>query len=974
MSHIPGVLNKLFDFIDENKLRYIEALKTAVSIQSVSAWPEKRGEIDRMVCWTECKLKELGVETTLEDVGKQILPNGKEIPFPKILLGTLGKDPDKKTVLIYGHLDVQPALREDGWDTDPFELIEKDGKLYGRGSTDDKGPILCWIHAIEAYQKLNIELPVNVKFVLEGMEESDSEGLDDLLKRVKNEFLHNVDYICISDNYWLGKTKPCLTYGLRGLTYFTIKIECAQKDLHSGVFGGTVHEAMPDLCWLLGILVDKDTNIIIPGIERDIAPLLHNEMEIYEKIDHVVEEFKNGIGAKCLPHKENKTQLLMHRWRYPSLSIHGIEGAFSESGAKTVIPAKVIGKFSIRLVPNQDPDHITECVTKYLNEKWAERGSPNKMTVNMISSAKPWFGDPNHPHFEAAKQAVKHVFNVEPDMTREGCSIPVTLTFQEVTGKNVILLPVGACDDGAHSQNEKINIYNYMEGTKLLGAYLYEDLHIPLIFTVLHFVHIYYLFKMDSLLSSLEQLFEFIDKNKKRYIDTLKTAVAIQSVSAWPEKREEINRMAQWTEEKLQKLGAETTLNDIGKQTLPSGEEIDLPKVLLAAIGKDPTKKTILVYGHLDVQPAFKDDGWNTEPFELTEKNNKLYGRGSTDDKGPLLCWIHAIEAYQKLNIDLPVNIKFVLEGMEENGSKGLKEYLLKIKENFLNNIDYVCISDNYWLGKTKPCLTYGLRGMIYYTVEVECAQKDLHSGVYGGTVHEAMPDLCWLLGTLVDTDTNILIPGIGRDVAPLQDNEFELYEHIDFNVEEYKKEIGANSLPHNENKTQLLMHRWRYPSLSIHGIEGAFSESGAKTVIPAKVIGKFSIRLVPNQDPVHVTECVVKYLKEKWAERGSINKMIVKELFSAKPWSEDPNHPHYTAARRAVKHVYNVEPDMTREGGSIPITLSLQEVTGKNVILVPVGAGDDGAHSQNEKINISNYIEGTKLLGAYMYEVGKLN
>lgn len=154
----------------------------------------------------------------------------------------------------------------------------------------------------------------------------------------------------------------------------------------------------------------------------------------------------------------------MARWRYPSLSIHGIEGAFYEPGAKTVIPAKVIGKFSIRLVPNQDPDHITECVTKYLNDKWAERGSPNKMKVSLLSAGKPWTEDPNHPHYEAAKTAIKHVFKVEPDMTREGGSIPVTLTLQEATGKNVILVPVGACDDGAHSQNEKIDIYNYIEG------------------------------------------------------------------------------------------------------------------------------------------------------------------------------------------------------------------------------------------------------------------------------------------------------------------------------------------------------------------------------------------------------------------------------------------------------------------------------------------------------------------------------
>jgi len=257
--------------VDGKKEDYIGALKTVVGIQSVSAWPEKRGEIGRMVEWTADRLRSLGAETELADVGQQTLPNGQIIPLPKVLLGTLGKDPSKKTVLVYGHLDVQPALKEDGWNTNPFELTEVDGKLFGRGASDDKGPVLCWIHAIEAYQKLNIALPVNVKFVFEGMEESGSEGLDDLLLERKDNFLADVDFVCISDNYWLGKKRPCLTYGLRGLAYFQVEVECSSKDLHSGVFGGTVHEAMPDLCHLLSILVDKDTNILVPGVDRDVS-------------------------------------------------------------------------------------------------------------------------------------------------------------------------------------------------------------------------------------------------------------------------------------------------------------------------------------------------------------------------------------------------------------------------------------------------------------------------------------------------------------------------------------------------------------------------------------------------------------------------------------------------------------------------------------------------------------------------------
>lgn len=221
-------------------MKYIEALKEAVAIPSVSAWPDKRKEVTRMVEWTAERLRKLGVEVALKDIGTQELPDGRVIPLPPVIFGSLGKDPKKKTICLYGHLDVQPAALEDGWDSQPFVLTERDGKLFGRGASDDKGPVLCWLHAVEGYQAIGEDLPVNLKFVFEGMEESGSEGLDDLLFKEQNKFLAGVDYVCISDNYWLGKDKPCITYGLRGICYFYIELECASKDLHSGVFGGTV--------------------------------------------------------------------------------------------------------------------------------------------------------------------------------------------------------------------------------------------------------------------------------------------------------------------------------------------------------------------------------------------------------------------------------------------------------------------------------------------------------------------------------------------------------------------------------------------------------------------------------------------------------------------------------------------------------------------------------------------------------------
>lgn len=478
-------------------------------------------------------------------------------------------------------------------------------------------------------------------------------------------------------------------------------------------------------------------------------------------------------------------------------------------------------------------------------------------------------------------------------------------------------------------------------------------------------------FKM-ALPAPLKELFGYVDKHKEEYIKILEEAVAIQSVSASPEKRDETIRMVNWTAEKLKKLGATLELCDIGNETLPDGKQIKLPPVIMGNIGNDSSKKTVCIYGHLDVQPAALEDGWDTEPFVLTRKGDKLFGRGASDDKGPVLAFIHAIEGLMKTEAGLPVNVKFVFEGMEESGSEGLDD-LLYGRKDFFTDVDYVCISDNYWLGTTKPCITYGLRGLSYFGIEVEGCSKDLHSGVYGGTVFEALPDLIYMLHNLTDENGEIMIPGIMADVAPLAKDEEKIYNDIDFDVSAYHAEISATELRHKGNKTKLLMSRWRYPSLSVHGIQGAFSDPGAKTVIPRKVIGKFSIRLVPNQDPKVIDELVVKFLNEKWQKRGSPNKFKAYALHSGRPWTSDPTHPHYQAAIKATEYVYKVKPDLTREGGSIPVTLTLQEVSGKNVLLLPVGTGDDSPHSQNEKINIRNYIEGTKLLGAYLYECSQL-
>ena len=242
--------------------------------------------------------------------------------------------------------------------------------------------------------------------------------------------------------------------------------------------------------------------------------------------------------------------------------------------------------------------------------------------------------------------------------------------------------------------------------------------------------------------------------------------------------------------------------------------------------------------------------------MQLTRKFGKLYGRGSTDDKGPALGWIHALEGYQACGIDVPVNVKFCFEGnhtvfnltlkhclllgMEESGSEGLDELLLSEKGKFfLNGVDFVCISDNFWLGTDKPCLTYGVRGICYFYIDVECCAKDLHSGVFGGTVHEAMSDLIYMLNTLLDGDGNILIEGIHKDVAAVSEDEKSMYDGLNFDLNEFMGDIGVTNLTTGKDKVKTLMARWRFPSLSLHGIQGAFAEPGSKTVIPRKVTGK---------------------------------------------------------------------------------------------------------------------------------------
>nr|XP_008122842.1 PREDICTED: cytosolic non-specific dipeptidase [Anolis carolinensis] len=461
----------VFGYIEEHQDIYVQRLKEWVSIESDSSNPEKRCQVVKMMNLTAEQLTQLGATVELVELGKQKLQNGNEIPLPPVILAEIITDPQKPTVCFYGHLDVQPAKYEDGWLTQPYTLEEKNGSMYGRGTSDDKGQVLAVLHAIEALQKH--DLPMNVKFVYEGMEEVGSNGLFKLVEERNSTFFSDVDYIVITDTSWLSK-KPGITYGTRGNLYFFIEVECARQDLHSGSFGGVVHEATSDLIFLLNTLADSSGRILVPGIYDAVANISNKEKEYFEKAEYNLEEIKAKFGIKNFKYN-TKEEVLIQNTCYPSLSIHGIEGAFSASGTKTVIPAKVIGKFSIRLAPKMDPSVVEKQVIEYLHMKFAERNSPNRINITCVIKAKPWVStDTDGPLYLAGKNAIKKVFNSEADFFREGGTIPIGPQFYEVTGKSTMFLGIGGPDDAHHGQNEKLDRYNFIEGSKLYAALIQE--------------------------------------------------------------------------------------------------------------------------------------------------------------------------------------------------------------------------------------------------------------------------------------------------------------------------------------------------------------------------------------------------------------------------------------------------------------------------------------------------------------------
>ncbi|KIJ60273.1 hypothetical protein HYDPIDRAFT_117355 [Hydnomerulius pinastri MD-312] len=422
------------------------ALSTFVSIPSVSSDPLHLEDCRQAAIWLKKCLHQLGAESTL-------LPT-YERGSPLVLAsftGTQGKYP-KRRILFYGHYDVISAPR-DGWDSDPFSVVGRNGYLYGRGVTDNKGPIMA-VACAAAELLRKRALGVDLIFLIEGEEEVGSAGFMDAVRKYKHQ-IGDIDAILLSNSTWITEYPPCITYGLRGVVHATVEISSGAPDQHSGIEGGAAAEPMLDMIRLLATLTDGQRKVAIPGFYDRVRPQTEDEEQLYELLSRVA---------------QRPGSLLSSRWREPSLTVHNI--SVSGPGNSTVIPGKVTTKVSLRIVPDQDLDTISQALVSHLKSSFGVLQSPNKLSVSIDHTADWWLGDLDDPWFKALESAVQEEWGVEPLRIREGGSIPSVPCLEKEFGCHALHLPLGQSSDQAHLPNERIALSNLRRGKAVVERFL----------------------------------------------------------------------------------------------------------------------------------------------------------------------------------------------------------------------------------------------------------------------------------------------------------------------------------------------------------------------------------------------------------------------------------------------------------------------------------------------------------------------
>ncbi len=451
-------MTELNDFLEQNFDRFDNTLIDFLKIPSISAQPERKGDM-RTACEFLMKyLSGIGLE-----------PRICETPGHPIVYAEHLQAKGKPTALIYGHYDVQPVDPLDLWHSPPFEPVVKDGIIYARGAADDKGQLMAHVHAIEAFLKNGGELPINVKIVFEGEEEIASEHLDDFIEA--NKDMLKCDLAIISDTAQFGKDMPALTYGLRGIAACEVKVTGPNRDLHSGSYGGAVANPINILCSMVAQLHDAKRHITIDGFYDDVTPIADWEKKEFARLPFDEKEYIKGLGVKALEGEAGFTTL-ERKWARPTLDCNGIYGGYMGDGQKTVLPSWAGCKITMRLVPNMDPNKVCDQLEAYLKKI----APPSvEVEVRKFGGAKAAIVSKDNPIMQAAEKALEDGFGKRPFYIREGGSIPIVNTFKEMLGVDTILLGLCQPDCNAHSPNEFFGLDDFHRGIKS-AVTLYREL------------------------------------------------------------------------------------------------------------------------------------------------------------------------------------------------------------------------------------------------------------------------------------------------------------------------------------------------------------------------------------------------------------------------------------------------------------------------------------------------------------------
>jgi len=452
----------------------------------------------------------------------------------------------------------------------------------------------------------------------------------------------------------------------------------------------------------------------------------------------------------------------------------------------------------------------------------------------------------------------------------------------------------------------------------------------------------------------MQQVLSYLDANKDRFLAELKDFLAIPSVSSQSTHNADIRRCAEWVANQM---------STIGLQTVQIMETPGHPVVYADWLGA-PGKPTILLYGHYDVQPVDPVNLWTSPPFEATIRGENLYARGSADDKGQGYIHFKAIEAWMKNNSSLPVNLKVIIEGEEEVGSANLDSFVKEHKE--LLKADMVLISDSSMFAKGVPSLCYGLRGLAYMEVEVTGPNTDLHSGSFGGSLHNPIQALSEIIASLHDKNGKITIPGFYDDVRPLSKTERAAFKKLPWNDRKYAKQWGLKNL-YGEKGFTTLERLWARPTLECNGIWGGYTGEGAKTVLPAKAFAKISMRIVPDQTSAKVAKLFERHLKKIAPKTIDIR---VRALHGGEPAITPIESPGVRAAVAALQKGFGKKPLYQREGGSIPIVVQFKKLLGLDTVLLGFGLPDENAHAPNEFINLDNFFGGMRTAAHFYNEL----